>query len=267
MGNERSNEWYVKIGGRVCGPLTIAELESLARRGAILRSSPASRDRRSWGRASELPDLASIWSQPRPATAGPASTAPAVGPNPRPVSLTWHDAGAVVAKLFGLLMTVLVVGNIVFRGFANRPGAASPAATAPQSVNPVSAATRAYWMALKNELSSSVPQGPQGIGYLVTKAGRIESLPVLNVDPDLLAYSLQLTELLQQVVQLGRRQNDPSILIESFVRGAAGDPLGTTRDQLEASRAIQERASQLQYRGTQLRAVLSQRYGVELPAL
>lgn len=263
MGTELAIVWYVKVGGRVCGPLTLGEMQSLAGRGAIFKSSPVSRDRKSWRPASDLPDLDSIWSA-RPGSVRASSSHPPVQINipPEPVS----SIGAGVATLLGFGMGFLIVAGLL-RAFWSGSTVSKPVATVQASSDPVIEATASYWMLLKGELSSSVPQGPQAIGFLAAKAERIESLPVLNVDPELVAYSLQLTELMQQVVQVGRRQSDPSFLIESFVRGAMGDPFGTARDQLGASKVVQDRGMQLQHRGTQLRAILSQRYGVEFPAL
>jgi GYF domain 2/Domain of unknown function (DUF4190) len=68
---DQAGDWYVRSRGRVLGPFSRAQLESLRDRGQLARFDEVSQDRRSWTGAAGLPQLFD-----NPATAADAHGSP-----------------------------------------------------------------------------------------------------------------------------------------------------------------------------------------------
>ena len=60
--SEPSDEWYMRARGRILGPFTRSQLESMCDRGQLSQFHELSQDRRSWIGATEMPEL---FSKPR----------------------------------------------------------------------------------------------------------------------------------------------------------------------------------------------------------
>jgi hypothetical protein len=123
-------------------------------------------------------------------------------------------------------------------------------------------------------------KGVQVAAAYTEAAGEIDRLPLLDVDPDLVSllgkFSRDFRELGAVYGRLSTRREDINYGLarigESFLRGFAGDPFGSFREDMAADRAdkaalerikgrLRENVSEL----SALRGKLTARYQVEFP--
>ena len=96
---------------------------------------------------------------------------------------------------------------------------------------------------------------------------QIRDLATADVDPDAVQCGNDVATVLGNVADFIEQSNNPALLVEAFVRGAAGDPFGTTAEALDAQSAVGQQVKQVQTELANARAILSSRYGVEFPPL
>jgi hypothetical protein len=81
----------------------------------------------------------------------------------------------------------------------------------------------------------------------------------VGVDPDAVRLGLATRSWLRKLAQTAQYRNDPAMLVDAFVRGFCGDPLGTFADLRAADVEIESELQSLQSLDT--RAIQSSRYG------
>jgi hypothetical protein len=168
-------------------------------------------------------------------------------------------------------------------------------------------ATREYWQQLVSILGSlnqglaesatgsSVAQIQQKRQLLATASAQVSRLPVLDVDPEAVEIGSRLVQqfgdqeavfsacerLVTDVGAVNERAKSPDFLLESFLRGFAGDPLGAQNDLraeqgklsarherlMDQAETCQRNAAELRAAQGRTRAALSARYGTEFGPL
>ena len=254
--------WFVRLDDAVSGPMTLAELRRLVQSRRVGPTTLVSRDAQKWVTASALPalrdELVGIPSAPPPVPVGSAST------TLRPVWI----AGGILVGVGGFLLLLVCLGILLSASGNGEPVTnANPVAQAEPApaVNAVAEGTAATWLALREELSRIRQlKNPQDFAVI---ASRIERLPTVNVDTDLVQFVLSLSALMRESSLQAQRQSDPSLFVEAIMRGANGDPFGTYNDQRRDQNTFLQRWTEMESYSARLRAVLSQRYGVEFPAI
>lgn len=253
--------WFVQLNGRAFGPVTLADLRRMARDSQLLPETPLSRDGTTWFPASSLPALRDEFvllpTVPPPLPVGADNTA-----SLRPVWI----AGGIVTGIGGLLLFLVCLGVVLAAAGSGQPAAGTnPVAQPAPAVNPVAEATAGCWLTLRQEFNRLRQlKTPQDFAAVAT---RLESLPAVNVDTDLVQFVLSLAALLRESSLHAQRQSDPNLFFEAVMRGANGDPFGTYNDQLRDQKALLQRWAEMESYSARLRAVLSQRYGAEFPAI
>ncbi|HUQ69401.1 MAG TPA: GYF domain-containing protein [Planctomycetaceae bacterium] len=254
MSTELPPGWYVRIQGQILGPLSDAELQQLARDGGLASEDAISADCVVWQ------PVTVRWPQ-----LGPRQAAPLIVTTASPDKLSTSPAalGAVVMLGVGLLVLVLCCAG----GIALSPSVPeTPAAVAMLPGQ----ATWDYWSAAQQVIvdaqtaSQSTTQKTQGLDEA---ASRLAQLPTVGVDADAVSVVLDCVAVLRQVTTWSQRQSDPGLLVEAFFRGAQGDLFGTALEQRQQWAVIDQNAQQVRHQAVTVRAVLSQRYGRELPPL
>jgi len=120
-------------------------------------------------------------------------------------------------------------------------------------------------MTLRQELATvSQVKTPADMQQL---AVRIETLPVVNVDANLVEFALELSSLMRESAEIARRLNDPSTFVALMIRGASGDVFGPANEHFREQNALTQKWNAMQAWATRIRAVLSQRYGAEFPPI
>lgn len=256
--------WFVQVNSQVCGPLNITELRELIRAQVVTAQSPVSRDGKNWQRVLEVPELCGSAGQTPSIQASATAVVSSPSRSMSPLVLLAVAAFGVVSVL---LCSGAVLGLLADHGApsaAARPGASPGTAT---THDPVAEATYQYWMQLKQIAANPLQPGPAVIAQLATTVARVEGLPVVNVDSDLVAFAYDFSALLRAVMENGRRQGDVTYFVECFLRGFSGDFLGPLNDQVQTTNSLQSQLQALDQHEKRLRAVLSQRYGFEFPPL
>jgi hypothetical protein len=246
-----SQQWSIRIGADSVGPLTASELQLLAANGSIKPDTPVSPDGEKWWTASQVRGLEFCVNAPQ---LPPKFNSAAADTGS---SIVW-----IVAGIGGLLLAILLVGAL--SSFQR----AAP--TAPSIANAGESTTR-YWIQTAQILASlnqeKATDAATSVQHLRATADSLERLPTVGVDTDAVSCGLEVAKLLREIAAIGERGNDPSLLIEALVRGASGDPYGTSLEIMQSQRAIRERVQAVQQYAAETRAILSARYGVEFPAL
>src|SRR5262245_59846319 len=118
-----ANQWYVRVRGKVMGPLNLARLKELRDRGQFRRFHEVSEDQRTWVTAATIgelfpPESVAVEAPPPAAMSAPAPTpaAPHQPAAPQPALPEWHylDAGGAQQgpvtqeQLLGFLQTGVV---------------------------------------------------------------------------------------------------------------------------------------------------------------
>lgn len=154
----------------------------------------------------------------------------------------------------------------------------------PAVINP----TLTYWkkfIELGKEAEAGLGKSPKGkeVAKAYREVGRrIAGMPTLDVEPDVVElferFSKDFTALAVVYDRISTRNEDIGYgvgkIIESALRGMAGDPLGATREELQAIRNdnakledVKERLRKNLDDAISLRSRMTRRYGVEFPPL
>ena len=265
--------WYVRLGDRVLGPMSEAELRDLALRGSVTAQTPVSQDKTNWTEAAAVQGIVfGVPPPPTPPLPSPAYSQPAIGGRFNPV---WLIVGILVGGVGVVVCGFLVlvaIGMLAGSGEPNRgPAIENVASSAPTREQIVGQKTFAYWNGIRSatvnsgQLNERTPQAT--VAALRGATGRLRALPAADVDPVAVQCGNDMATALGNLADFIEQSNNPGLLVEAFVRGAAGDPLGTTADVLDAQSAISQQVKQVQAEVDNARAVLSSRYGVEFPSL
>lgn len=105
----------------------------------------------------------------------------------------------------------------------------------------------------------------QSAGVFRETARAVQSLPTLNVDSQVVDWSLRVAGWCDQFAILIEQSTNPSAFVIAFLRGANGDPLGPAIEVAAAERQLFQRAQNLRQEGIRLRAQLTARYQIEFP--
>ena len=123
--------------------------------------------------------------------------------------------------------------------------------------------TLAYWAQLREVLSV----GGTTADDAEARARSLDAVAVSDVDPEAVAFALDLSAFCRDIASFTRKQDDPAFYFDAFLRGAQGDALGVARETIDSAKEIKARHGQLQSKAGQLRATLSRRHGREFPPL
>lgn len=234
---DSSLTWYVKTPAGVIGPVSPAQIPALIQTGTLTPESPVSRDGVVWCAAGQTFDF---------------------GPTRKPRV----SASTALLIAVGVPFLMLALGCCGFLGLAFLLSD-QPSTSVVPAANPNYEATWKYWHTLRSLLGQDMKTAEQ----IDSIAAQIETLAVTDVDADILQFALDLAGLLRRTAEVHRRQNRPDIMIEAFLRGLTGDPIGTVRDESQVTAQLREQWLQIQRQSTTLRVVLSRRYGVEFSSL
>lgn len=258
-------EWFLQVKGDVLGPLSHAELCDLARRGGLQSQTPVSADRATWMRADSIAGLDFSNATTPPTGESQASSKLTLAP-----LLVILLVGGSIAACGGVLLIAIALS-----GATGTPEDFSGGYAYQESLSSreqiIAEGTFAYWHALGQVLEQSKAAYDSQPDAAVTIWRRattdLRSLPTHNVDQDAVTCGLDIATVLSNLADFVEQSNSPALLVQSFLRGAAGDPFGTTADLLDAESTLHK---QVQYVDEQLqrtRGILSSRYGIEFPAL
>lgn len=124
-----------------------------------------------------------------------------------------------------------------------------------------------YWISF-NQICSEAEsrlRGPDAVNVLRQCAVRIRRLPALNVEPEVVAWSLQAAAWCERFANIAEYSGSSAAFVDAFFRGAAGDPFGAALDIAQSRNQLATDYQSLRQVGFQLRAALTSRYGVEFP--
>lgn len=274
--------WYVRLNGQTIGPLSESELRKLVGEGVVTPETPVSRDGHNFENASKL--LGATFHARPPKTAPPHSSASFprrrdANPGPRPGDQRRTIIAMIAVAVTVVLLPIILVAMMAFvrgyRSVAEPPVA--PVSNEPQVSEEYliqqrqAQRTLEFWNALRvagGEVAACTDDDPSVMSDALREcATRIAALPTADVDPDAVQCGVDFAIVLQNMADHIQRSNDPTMLIESFIRGAAGDPFGTSAELMEAQSDIVKQLQHVREQAVRTRAVLSSRYGVEFPPL
>jgi len=258
-----SKTWFIQIDGRTIGPLAESELVDLAQRGAVAYDTPVSDDQISWKPAETISEVS---------LSTPTRTSPRSSPSSeRTAAFGIIGAGVAVAVVgfallcvLGVLMSSSATQEATPEAHFVANAVSSPVVIPPSNTPRL---TLEYWGRVGTMVRSLEFKGStkQIVERLSKSANSIEQLPVVDVDPDAVQCALAVSSTLRTLAQRAERNNDPSILIETVVRGIGGDPFGKGLELMQEGREAQQMLNKLQSDIATTRAVLSQRFGLEFP--
>lgn len=266
MGETDETEWFVELSSGMRGPISREELGRLVRERAVSGMTPVSKDRSLWQPAWQVRELEPIFLERSLVPAPPPIVTPEREPESLPSEGSMWIGGGIFAGVILLLSFVACSGLI----WSRKPTAGTVALSnqsVAEAVNPFAKPTLGYWLALKAEFASA-PANKNDVGVHVERvADRIARLPVLHVDSAVVDLATDYVRLLRQFATAHRRQSDPKAFVEAFYRGLSGDIFGPGLDALQENKAFAQQYEELRHRTTQMRAALSQHYGIEFPSL
>jgi hypothetical protein len=258
-------KWYFAQNGKKMGPLLWEELRELSRSGIVSPTTMV------------LQEGSARWVEARsvfPAACGTESAnvnsgsegaakrscdaaAPSSSRSQRSKkSETWVGAGVVAG--------FIIVAVLLPKNWLNpRPRNKTPDSGSPHARN----ATFHYW-AQVNDILSALAQLPRedAIWGLRQTAIAIQRLPTLNVDLDVVGWSLRVAQVCEQFAACMESSRNPTILLEFFLRAVNNDlttvPLGLLAD----DRIAWSNGERVHQEGLRLRATLTARYRTEFPA-
>ena len=105
----------------------------------------------------------------------------------------------------------------------------------------------------------------QAIQKMNSAVDSLESMPAIGVDPDVIDVVFATTQWMRKASKLMQRSNDPSLYLEAFLRGAAGDPLGPTLEMNQARQALLDEIERVTIQTRRVQALISSRYEISLP--
>ena len=258
--------WFVQLDGGISGPITLADMRRLARSRRVVPNTLVSRDGQKWFPAFSLPVLRTDFEgSSRDVPAPPVPPTPILRADSRPLRPVWIAVGILccIVVLGACVLCIAVLSNL--EKSSSNAAAPSSGRTSDSAggLSQAGASTAVYWLSVQREVAQ-IPQ-VKNTAELTVIATRLERLPVVDIDPDLIQFTIELASLIRDSAQQVQRQKDPDLFLETIVRGVSGDPLGTLNEQRRAQNGIFDRWTAMQSYAARLRATLSQRYGVEFP--
>jgi hypothetical protein len=256
--------WYIRLKQEILGPLSEAELRDLAQRGGLRSDTPVSQDRTRWATAASVEGIVF---PPPPPQASPAGERPAAAGSQRAPAWLW--AGMALGAMGLLVCGGLLVAIVA--GVSQPPAAEEPVSGMPTRQQILAEGTLRYWQALGAVVAEDPTKTSTESEAMVTRirqmAAQVRAIPTSEVDPDAVQCGLDVACALKDFADLVEANNSPVVLVEAFLRGLGGDPLGKGAEMLEAQSALQGQCQQVQTRLDNTRAILSSRYGVEFPPI
>ena len=249
--------WYVRIYDDKIGPMSERELHDLARRGGLKSDSLVSQDGVQWRLASSLPEL-------QFGTAVPLIRSSSGASGNFGLVIALLSAGALIA----LMVAIFVVARVALVPERQTHNQYSQAEAAyPSSVADL---TFAYWQQVQS-LTSQL-NDPKHTAESFPVACRniavgIYSLPAQSVDQEAVQCVHEVATVLGYLADFIERSNSPDLLVEAFLRGAAGDLLGPTIEHMESQKIVLQQVQYVTGESQRVRAILSARYGAEFPPL
>lgn len=130
-------------------------------------------------------------------------------------------------------------------------------------------ANLAYWNGMNSvpvQMAEHLKDGPAAQVWAFRRAAAvIRQNPTLGIDSDLVAWALQMADLLEQRAALIEQSRSPVLLAEAFLRGWSGDPFGVAIELNQAERGWVAACQAHKQEWNRLRAALTARYGVQFP--
>lgn len=265
--------WYVRLGDQILGPISDPELRDLALRGGVKAQTPVSLDKTNWIEAAAVSGIVFGAIPPRtPQVTSSVAATPAPGGQFNPAWLLVGILLGGVGMLVCGCLVLIVIGALAGPGEPDGgppvENVAPPALTREQIL---AQRTYNYWTEIGTATASVGQAGnrtPQAtVAALRRAASQVRALPTADADPDAVQCGNDVATVLVNLADVIEQSNNPGTLVEAFLRGAAGDPFGTTADLLDAQSAISQQLKQVQAELDNARSILSSRYKVEFPPL
>lgn len=236
MSDQTQPTWFVQISGKVQGPLTLADLRQLVRRGSIVSNTSVSRDRQCWIPAGALPALKEELRSGPPVPPPPLTPSyPSDAVGTRSLRPVWITAGIVCGVML-LGSFVICLGLIAsLASFAPPSAAVVPAAKATSDADPDANATAACRIAVMCELGQ--PESLSRPAAAIPISTHLVQLATINVDLDAVRFVLNVSPLTRAFVRSAQRQDAPALLLAAMGRGAFGDSFGTLKGQMGRQKA------------------------------
>lgn len=276
-GSFMQQQWHIRLGDQVIGPVSSSELRRLASAGGISRDNLVSLDSIVWRRADSLQELEFPPKRARRRIQDKGKDLRETvtgGPPPAhsdPTANSWTAIWLIVIGLISLAVLLFICCGIA--GFLiSSPGTSpsiAPVALVPDDTRErTTRATYDYWGYFGSLLQTPLPNGSTQAktNAIVEIASRIEQLPVVDVDPIAIQCAFDVSKTLRYCAEVVGRNNDPAVFVEAIARGVSGDPFGKGLEMIHDGRQVQTLLQTMQANIAQTRAELSQRYGIEFHA-
>jgi hypothetical protein len=96
-------------------------------------------------------------------------------------------------------------------------------------------------------------------------ATQIQNYRTLGVDPAIVQWALRAATVCEQGAVISDESQASALMLESFLRGANGDPFGATLEHQAAQRYFQANYQMVREEGMRVRAVATTYFGIEFP--
>jgi hypothetical protein len=129
--------------------------------------------------------------------------------------------------------------------------------------------TLAYWQSLiesKNAVIKAVQSKGATAATYSSAANKVRALPTLDVDEQAVTFALKLGQWYQAMAAHRSAVDSPAMMVESFIRGANGDPFGTVQDAMANESALNSSLQRLDQQSAVVRALLTAKYKFEFPS-
>ncbi len=144
-------------------------------------------------------------------------------------------------------------------------------AIAPSGLASKKERTYNYWYEVRMILHSLVirsDEKPEEVAKKLDELSKsVSDIPIVGVDYAAAKCATDAARVFTSMATVIRSGNDPSKVVEAFIRGLAGDPLGVASEQIEAGRQIKQELSQCVTSFDEARILLTDRYEVEFPSI
>lgn len=254
------DRWWIKLNDRIHGPVSARELRQLASLGTVDAETAVSPDGRTWHPASTVRGL----------NAKAVDAITAVTSREHGTQRTTSGTDRAAVWIGAVIAAVIVVGLMLACGLSMvfTPADPSNQTATPPEANLVLDATWEYWHAIGTQFqpaAAPVSTAEEAALRLEQAATVLEQLPTVHVDPDAVAFGLDLATMLRRLARRVRRRNDPSVVFESMFRGYMGDPFGVAVEEMQLDQELVQQFEAFDQQYQRTRATLTARYGVEFP--
>jgi hypothetical protein len=127
----------------------------------------------------------------------------------------------------------------------------------------------AYWTSVNGAFwnASNNAQGKPNKLSLAFRAAatQIQSYRTLGVDPAIVQWALRAATVCEQGAVISDESQASALVLESFLRGANGDPFGAALEHQAAQRQFQANYQMVREEGMRVRAVATTYFGTEFP--